>query len=288
MKAQVTLSNDRIEAIEIDAPYETDSLTAIAREALPQLIVASQSLGVDCISGATITSLAVVEAVSDCVRQAGGDPEDLKNREVILPEATSALPSGTYTGESFGMWGRNAFGVSWFGAADEIKPTKVEVKVADNRIASVKVMDCSDTAGFKEGALERIPQAIVDNQSLAVDVVSGATMSSGAVRAAAMRALQEAGADLAPFAVKPAKAPADPETYDCDLLVIGAGTAGTTAALRGVELGLNVVVADVAHRVSGAGGTNTGPLGVDSSMHRAAGFTDTPDSVFTRMMEESK
>lgn len=288
VKTAVTFDESSITAIEVDASLETDNLTDVAREALPALILATQSLGVDTVSGATLTSMAIIEAVADCARQAGADDRALKSRPVDASAISQAMNPGTYIGESYGMWGANSFGVDWYGAAAQVLPTKVSVEVTESSIVSVTVDSCSDTAGFKEAPLERVPQSIVDGQSVAVDVVSGATMTSGAIRTATMHALQQAGADIAGFAIVPVKEDAEPKSYDCDLLIIGAGTAGTTAALRATELGLNVVIADVSHRVSGAGGTNTGPLGVDSQMHRDAGFTDTPDMVFARMMEEGK
>ena len=53
-------------------------------ELIPQLIVENNSLAVDMVTGATITSAAIVGAVEDCVTQAGGKPEDFAG-EISYP-----------------------------------------------------------------------------------------------------------------------------------------------------------------------------------------------------------
>ena len=50
-------------------------------------IVELQGLGIDAVSGATLTSNAILDGVADCVKQAGGDVEALK---AVKPEVTAA------------------------------------------------------------------------------------------------------------------------------------------------------------------------------------------------------
>ncbi len=79
---EVTFTEDTIESIVIVSQTETPGLGDVAMEKLSETIVAGQSLKVDAVSGATVSSNALLEAVGLCVEQADGDLEALKNREI--------------------------------------------------------------------------------------------------------------------------------------------------------------------------------------------------------------
>lgn len=83
----VTVSSDAITAVEILAQQETAGIADAALEQIPERIVASQSLGVDSVSGATFTSKGIVDAVASAVTLAGGDAQAL--REVPVEEVLS-------------------------------------------------------------------------------------------------------------------------------------------------------------------------------------------------------
>ena len=72
----------------------------------------------------------------------------------------------------------------------------VQTVVSANRIESVQVLNHEETAVFIQSAGQRIPAEIVQFQSLDIDIVSGATLTSMAILAATMDTLQQAGADL--------------------------------------------------------------------------------------------
>ena len=78
VKVEVTFTEDAIESVNVTEHAETDGIGTTAVETLPGAIVDNQSLGVDVVAGATITSEAILAAAADCVTQAGGDAEALK------------------------------------------------------------------------------------------------------------------------------------------------------------------------------------------------------------------
>ncbi|MBC8591210.1 FMN-binding protein [Lachnospiraceae bacterium NSJ-29] len=90
-------------------------------------------------------------------------------------EKAPAYKDGTYEGEAKGM-----------------EPLKVSVEVKDGKIANVEVTEQNETEGFAEPALEQIPKAIVDKNSTEVDAVSGATVTSNAIKEAVNNALEGA------------------------------------------------------------------------------------------------
>lgn len=154
-----------------------------------------------------------------------------------------AVEAGTYTGTAKG----NAF------------PVEVAVTLdANGVITDVTVTsngDEADGTGMSKPGVEQMPGRIVAAQSLLVDTVSGATNTSNAILQATEAALVAAGADVAAYKGSVAEAPAAEKAQleeTTDVLVIGAGIAGLTAALSARENGANVVIID---KMSIPGGT---------------------------------
>ena len=151
--------------------------------------------------------------------------------------AAGLFKPGTYQAEANGMNG----------------PVKVEVAVDAESILSVKILDHAETKGISDPAIERMPQAIVDGQSIAVDTVSGATITSGAILAAVKTALLDAGAaeDAISKAVEKKTQASGTIERTADVVIIGSGGAGMSAALEAIKAGGNVIVIE---KMASAGG----------------------------------
>lgn len=144
-------------------------------------------------------------------------------------EQTGKFTAGTYTAEAQGMNG----------------PVKVEVVFTADEISSVKIVEHSETAGISDPAIERIPAAIQEHQSLGVDAVSGATVTSKAILSAVEDCVKQAGGDVEALKTPVEQGNTDKteETRTADVLVMGSGIAGLSAALKAAETeGLKVVV----------------------------------------------
>ncbi len=87
IEVKVTFDAEAITAIEVVKHSETAGIYETALETLPQLIVEGQTLNVDTIAGATASSQALLAAVEDAVRQAGGDPNALMGDTEAAPKA---------------------------------------------------------------------------------------------------------------------------------------------------------------------------------------------------------
>ncbi len=121
-------------------------------------------------------------------------------------------------------------------------PLTVAVTTSDTAIEAIEIVEMHDTDGVADAAIERIPQQILDNQSLGVDTVSGATMTSFCLTNAVAEALGQATDDIASLrADAPYEAPAQ-EDVAADVVVVGGGIAGLAAATRCAEAGKSVVV----------------------------------------------
>jgi len=183
--------------------------------------------------------------------------------------SAQAMTDGVYTAEGTGMKG----------------PMTVEVKVAGDKIESVAVTAQSETYGIGWGIasapVEAIPAWIVENQSLACDTVSGATITSRAIVSAVEAALTQAGADVEALKAKTVEATVADQVLECDVVVAGAGAAGLGAAVAAVEKGASVILLEEAG-VTGGSTTRSGGYFIASgtSLQKAQGIEDSNDDFF--------
>lgn len=165
-----------------------------------------------------------------------------------------AIPAnGVYEGSANGMGGA----------------LKVAVTVEDGKISGVEVLEHKETAGISDPAIEQIPQAIVEAQSTDVEAVTGATVTSEAIKEAVAAALSGEGTEEE----------GELEiTIEPDVIVVGAGMAGLSASVRAAELGANVLVLEQNYRVGGSANTAGGSIsGAGYKIQKAAGIEDSPE-----------
>lgn len=281
----VTVSEGAIDSIEVKDHSESPVMSENALEILPLKIVAMQSTDIDAVSGATLTSMGLISAVNAAVEQAGGRPNDLAASEEGIAVAQSMKP-GTYSAQAMGCWTPNSIEGTRFGAAEVLEPVQVDVTVSEDRIEKVEVVTCTDVPHFKNPCIERIPAAIVEQQSVLVDAVTGATCTSAAILRATALALKEAGADLTGFSASPVRV-TDSKTLSCDICIVGGGCSGTMAALAAVEAGKSIVILDKAGRIGGKGFCSSGISAAESQVAKDAGSTATADDLYKSLFEQS-
>ena len=149
----------------------------------------------------------------------------------------------------------------------------VEVTADESTILDVVVTEQNETEGIGSVAVEQIPGEIVAANSILVDDVSGATVTSTAIKDAVRAALEEAGLDISVFEVEAAAAEdveKTSETLECDLVVVGAGGAGLTAAAQATEKGANVIVVEKMPLVGGNSLKATGGMNAAGTQYQAA------------------
>ena len=154
-------------------------------------------------------------------------------------------------------------------------PITVAVTVAGDKIEKVEVTNENETIGVGKVAIERMTQRIADEQSLAVDVITGASITSRAILRAAEDALAESGLDLdALKAEKEAAEPQDTE-YACDVVVVGGGGSGLASAISAQQSGANVIVMEKLDILGGSTNVSEGALNaVDPVRQGAQGIED--------------
>ena len=158
-------------------------------------------------------------------------------------------------------------------------PVEVEITATADRIYGIRVLNHQESDGIGTEAARLLPGKIYESQSLLVDSISGATISSDAIKEAIANALTSGGFDPEVFMVEvAAAAPVErtPVTLDCDVVVVGAGGAGLTASVLATQQGQKVILLEKMPFVGGnslraeggmnAAGTNLEKeLGLDDS-----------------------
>ena len=163
--------------------------------------------------------------------------------------SSTAGVSGEFTGTAKGMGG----------------DVTVTLTLTDGKITGCTAEGKDETPGIGTMALEQLPGAIAESGSIAVDGVSTATITSNAIKEAAAAAITAAGLKPEDFqtAVENNAEPAEDSTVDTDIVIVGAGGAGMTAALTATSEGKSVVIVESQPVVGGnsvraTGGMNAG------------------------------
>ena len=158
----------------------------------------------------------------------------------------------------------------------------VEVTFSEHAIESIEIVQQTETPTIADGMLEELPATIMAAQSVDVDTVSGATLTSMGIITAVSDAIQQAGGSLTTMKA-PAGQPQTGETVEmsADTVVIGAGGAGMAATIRLEELGHSVILVEKTYRLGGAISVSGGNQVVQGSKLQAeAGVTDdSPESM---------
>lgn len=121
---------------------------------------------------------------------------------------------------------------------------KVEVTVDESKILEIKITEHTETPGISDAALEQVPQDIIKYQSLLVDTVAGATVTSVAILTAVEEALKSSGADVEKLKVEVEKEVGEGQLIEktADVVVVGGGGAGLAAAVSVLQNGGTVLV----------------------------------------------
>lgn len=162
IQLEVFINGEDIVDIQVIEQSETEGLGDEAVNEVIAAILEANSTDVDTVSGATVSSNATISAVEDALAQAG-------------------LASG------------ETYNVVVEGYGGDIV---LDVIIDGEEITAINIVEHSETEGIGDEALEDVSASIIEAQSLDVDTVSGATVSSEAMIAGVEQALEDAGIEL--------------------------------------------------------------------------------------------
>lgn len=187
IRVAVEVKNKTIQSIEILEVEADDAAFFNRAKGVIDKIIASQSLEVDVISGATYSSNGIIGAVRNALTGETGTAETTapsgagqgQGAAVIAPiQEAAAYLDGVYYGSGTGFGGT----------------LQVKVTVSGGQIAAIEITQYSDGSSYIQSASQVI-SAILSTQSTNVDTVSGATYSSVGIIEAVRNALSQAAAN---------------------------------------------------------------------------------------------
>ena len=211
---ELTVDAKSITDVKLTGKKETPEYGGLALRNLPDVIMNAQSNDFDTVSSATYTTNAVRLAVGSALDQAKG-------------AQVGTVADGKYTVEVIGHEGL----------------VTVTTMFVDGKIKSVSVPANNETIGVGTYAVKYMPSRIVEGQSVNVDSVGGASVSSVTIKQGVAEAIVLAGGSVADFISETEKVVVEEQvTEDVDVVIMGAGTAGIMAAARLVEAGVTNVI----------------------------------------------
>ena len=158
---------------------------------------------------------------------------------------------------------------SFTGTAKGMGEVSVTLTLTDNVITDCTAKGDEETSGIGSVVIEQFPGEVVEGNTINLDSISGATITSNAFVEAAKAALTEAGLNPDDYMDKADKtANGETVSYDADVVVIGAGGAGMTAAMTAADAGQKVVILESQAMVGGNSARATGGMNAAKTVYQ--------------------
>ncbi len=235
--ATVVIEGGKIKDVQIEGKDETPDKGGAAIEEMQPKILESQSAEVDSVTGATITSDAVKKAVAAALEQAKSGAAASTDAEAGAGPAAVTFTAGTYTGTGDGYNG----------------PVEVSVTFGEDKIENIEVTSSHETEHVGTPVFDIMIPQMVEANGTGVDAISGATFTSRALKTAVNAAAEEAGvSDASAFQKATVETAVQDNVEDTwDVVVVGAGGAGISAAAQAAMDGNTVLVIEKNAEIGG-------------------------------------
>ena len=229
---KITVDEGAVTSVAITGDNETPGFgaTAIEQWNAEGIVGVSSADDVDAYAGATFTTNAVKEALAAALSQAAGEA-------AADSDAPLAFTAGTYEATAVGYNGPSTFSVTF----------------SDTAVTGIEVVASTETAQVGTPAFDIMIPQIIEANGIGVDMVSGATFSSRALKNAVADAAQQAGCtNLSAFQANTVEiAAGEPIEGTWDVVIVGAGGAGIAAAAQAAQDGNTVLVIEKNAEIGG-------------------------------------
>ncbi len=183
----------------------------------------------------------------------------------------TGIKDGTYAGEGSGKGGKIA----------------VELTMKDGQIADIVIGENNETPGFAD-AMTQLRQTMIDTNQIEIDIVSGATLSSKGFIEAVKDAYSKTGAELTDLVAKEVSNNSSEmaDSYDADVVIVGAGGAGLSAAITAAENGAKVIVLEKMNNVGGNTLISGGEMAVPGNwLQKKEGIEDSVETFYNDILK---
>lgn len=143
----------------------------------------------------------------------------------------------------------------------------MNITIVDDKIKNIDIDSSGETKGVADEVFHRLPQKIIDHQTLNVDAISGATISSNGVINGVAQAIVAAGGNAKEWKnrTKPTAKKAKDQEITVDVAIVGAGGAGLAAAVRSIQHGETVAILEKYPQIGGNTSRAGGPMNAAES-----------------------
>ncbi|MCR2027485.1 flavocytochrome c [Adlercreutzia muris] len=192
-------------------------------------------------------------------------------------------PQGTTAGEAAASWMPGTYTAE---ASGHNAPFTMSVTFSDNAITAIDVTANQESLGVGASALEQLADDVMEYQTINVDTITGATLSSMALQEGLADCAEQAGAREDLEAADAPAAEAVEDFYTVDVCVIGAGGAGLTAAVSAAQAGASVIVLEKCGITGGSTNVSEGALNaVDPERQGKQGIDDSVETFYNTTLE---
>ena len=161
----------------------------------------------------------------------------------------------------------------------------VTLEIVDEKLVSVKAEGPSETFGIGSRALEEMPAAMLETNSIDVDITSGASFTGNAIAKAAKKALESSGAVLVPVETK--KETVSYSDEEIDLVIVGGGIAGISAAIEAANSGVHAILIEKTGALGGAANVAAGAVWAIDSKAALEHYDFTADEIYEFFSKKS-
>lgn len=162
---------------------------------------------------------------------------------------------------------------------------ELEVTMEAGKIAGIEILKQTETEGIGAAALPKLAEAVLAHQTIGVDSVAGATVTSEAFKAAMADALAQAGADMEKMSAAVEAGELEAAELDSDIVVVGGGAAGLSAGLKALQNGHSVILLEKTGMTGGASAmAGAGTMATGSKWQKEDGYEDSPAKLVEDMM----
>lgn len=194
LTVEVVISGGKISSIQIIDTSDGDSYIQSA-SGLISNIIATQSTNVDTVSGATYSSVGIIEAVRNALSQAAISSDGNSNSQNTNSSSNGngQNSNNNSSDNTTAVTGKFPYkeGVYYGTAEGYLDDIKVAIVIQDKTLKAVVIVEENDDETFFKRA-RTVAENMVKKQTVDVDVVSGATYSSKGIIGAVKEALKEA------------------------------------------------------------------------------------------------
>ncbi len=212
----------------------------------------------------SLLALSMVASLAACSSSTTATEEETAAEETVAAVEETEGVSGTFSGTGSGKGG----------------DINVDVTLEDSKITAITVTSHNESDIISE-AMDIITEEMIEANSTSVDSVSGATLTSSGFKMAVNNAIKESGATLVANEVPAHVAEAVEGEYD--VVVVGAGGAGLSAAITAAEAGASVAVVEQLKLAAGSTLLSGAEMAAPGNWLQEEG-TDSPEQLVEDML----